>query len=79
MDRGNLLIEIRRHGMTWRVVLPMDLGARLLAWLTERRPRTGLKGRSLQWPFTRSSTGTGNRSEIANDCLSDSLEAKIRR
>jgi site-specific recombinase XerD len=37
MDRGNLLIEIRRHGMTWRVVLPMDLGARLLAWLTERR------------------------------------------
>jgi site-specific recombinase XerD len=37
MDRGNLLIEIRRHGITWRAVLPMDLGARLLAWLTERR------------------------------------------
>lgn len=37
MDRGNLLVEIRRHGMIWRVVLPMDLGARLLAWLTERR------------------------------------------
>jgi integrase len=37
MDRGNLLITIRRHGVTWRVVLPTDLGARLLAWLTESR------------------------------------------
>lgn len=36
MDRGNLLIEVRRHGITWRAVLPMDLGSRLLAWLTER-------------------------------------------
>lgn len=37
MDRGNLLVEVRRHGITWRAVLPMDLGSRLLAWLTERR------------------------------------------
>lgn len=35
-DRGNLLIEVRRHGITWRAVLPIDLGSRLLAWLTER-------------------------------------------
>jgi hypothetical protein len=39
MDRShsNLQIEVCRHGITWRVVLPMDLGSRLLAWLTERR------------------------------------------
>jgi site-specific recombinase XerC len=37
MDRGNLLVAVRRHGVTWRAVLPTDLGARLLAWLTERR------------------------------------------
>jgi integrase len=37
MDRGNLLIAVRRHGITWTAVLPIDLGARLLAWLTECR------------------------------------------
>jgi integrase len=37
MDRGNLLVSVRRHGVTWTAVLPIDLGARLLAWLTERR------------------------------------------
>jgi site-specific recombinase XerC len=37
MDRGNLLVAVRRHGLTWTAVLPVDLGARLLAWLTERR------------------------------------------
>jgi integrase len=37
MDRGNLLVAVRRHGVTWTAVLPIDLGARLLAWLTERR------------------------------------------
>jgi integrase len=52
MDRGNLLITVRRHGVTWRVLLPTDLGSRLLAWLTECRlwadPRpvfTGPQGR----------------------------------
>lgn len=37
MDRGNLLITVRRHGVLWKAVLPTDLGARLLAWLTESR------------------------------------------
>lgn len=37
MDRGHLLVEVRRHGVIWRAVLPSDLGARLLAWLSERR------------------------------------------
>jgi site-specific recombinase XerC len=37
MDRGNLMVTIRRHGVTWKAELPSDLGARLLAWLTERR------------------------------------------
>ena len=36
MDRRNLLIEVRRHGITWRAMLPTDLGSWLLAWLTER-------------------------------------------
>jgi integrase len=37
MDRGNLLVTVHRHGITWRAALPTDLGARLLVWLTERR------------------------------------------
>lgn len=37
MVRGSLLVTVRRHGVTWRAMLPPDLGARLLAWLTERR------------------------------------------
>ncbi|MES1244337.1 MAG: hypothetical protein ABUT39_22215, partial [Acidobacteriota bacterium] len=35
--RGNLMVTIRRHGVIWKAELPSDLGARLLAWLTERR------------------------------------------
>ncbi|HEX2223280.1 MAG TPA: helix-turn-helix domain-containing protein [Thermoanaerobaculia bacterium] len=38
MDRGHLLVTVHRHGVTWNAVLPTDLGARLLAWITERRP-----------------------------------------
>ena len=37
MERGHVQVEIRRHDVTWKAVLPIDLGARLLAWLTERR------------------------------------------
>jgi site-specific recombinase XerC len=37
MSRGSLLVTIRRHGVNWHAELPIDLGARLLAWLTERR------------------------------------------
>jgi len=37
MSRGNLVITLRRHGVVWHAALPTDLGARLLAWLTERR------------------------------------------
>jgi hypothetical protein len=37
MERGRLLVTLRRHGVTWHAVLPTDLGSRLLAWITERR------------------------------------------
>ncbi|HEX7184444.1 MAG TPA: hypothetical protein VF756_21640 [Thermoanaerobaculia bacterium] len=37
MDRGNLIVAVRRYGITWRAEMPIDLGGRLLAWLTERR------------------------------------------
>jgi hypothetical protein len=37
MDRGHVLVEVHRHGITWRALLPIDLGGRLLVWLTERR------------------------------------------
>jgi hypothetical protein len=38
VDRGGrLLVTVHRYGVTWRAELPTDLGARLLAWLTERR------------------------------------------
>ena len=37
MERASLVVTIRRHGVTLRIELPTDLGARLLAWLTERR------------------------------------------
>jgi integrase len=37
MDRGHLLITLRRHGVIWKALLPTDLGAHLLAWLSERR------------------------------------------
>ncbi len=37
MERGSVLVTIRRHHITWEAVLPIDLGGRLLAWLTESR------------------------------------------
>jgi hypothetical protein len=37
MERGNLLVHVRRENAAWSVTLPIHLGARLLAWLTERR------------------------------------------
>lgn len=32
-----LVLAVHRHGITWSAPLPIDLGARLLAWLTESR------------------------------------------
>lgn len=37
MERGHLQVTVRRHGVIWRGLLPVDLGARVLAWLTECR------------------------------------------
>jgi site-specific recombinase XerD len=37
MNRGKLLVGVRRHGVAWYAVLPAGLGGRLLVWLTERR------------------------------------------
>jgi integrase len=37
MERGRLWIALRRYGLAWYVVLPADLGGRVLAWLNERR------------------------------------------
>jgi integrase len=37
MERDRLLVTVHRYGAPWCVTLPPDLGARLLAWLTERR------------------------------------------
>ena len=37
MNRGKLLVTVRRKRGTWCVALPADLGGRVLAWLTERR------------------------------------------
>lgn len=37
MDRGRVQVTIRRYNVTWKAVLPIDLGGRLLAWLTEAR------------------------------------------
>ena len=37
MAAGRLVVSVRRHGVTWSVILSIELGARLLAWLTERR------------------------------------------
>lgn len=38
MVRGKkLLVAVRRQGVIWYALLPVDLGARLLAWLTECR------------------------------------------
>jgi hypothetical protein len=35
MTDGKVLVAIRRHGFTRSATLPTDLGARLLAWLSE--------------------------------------------
>jgi integrase len=37
MDRGNLVVSVQRRGITWPLPMPTDLGARLLAWLSESR------------------------------------------
>lgn len=37
MDRGELVVKVHRDGVTWHAAMPPDLGARLLAWITERR------------------------------------------
>jgi hypothetical protein len=37
MERGHLQVTIRRHRVLWKVILPADLGSRVLAWLTENR------------------------------------------
>jgi hypothetical protein len=31
------VVSVHRHGISWSIVLPDDLGGRLLAWLTEAR------------------------------------------
>lgn len=37
MAEGKLVIAVRRHSVTWSATLPTDIGARLLAWLSESR------------------------------------------
>ena len=37
MAGGRLVVSVRRQSVTWSAVLPTELGARLLAWLIERR------------------------------------------
>jgi len=37
MTGGRVAVAVQRQGGPWTFVLPIDLGARLLAWLTERR------------------------------------------
>jgi hypothetical protein len=37
MDGGQVQISVHRQGITWSAPLPTELGARLLAWLTECR------------------------------------------
>ncbi len=34
---GRVVVRVRRHGVTWSAALPVALGARLLAWLSECR------------------------------------------
>jgi hypothetical protein len=54
MSRGQVVVAVTRHGVTWSVALPTDLGARLLAWLSESRlwavPEPVFRG--LQGPLT---------------------------
>jgi site-specific recombinase XerD len=37
MGRGNLLVRLKRRGVRHPFPLPVDLGARVLAWLSDRR------------------------------------------
>ena len=37
MAGGRLVVTVRRHGVTWSAILSVDLGSRVLAWLSERR------------------------------------------
>ena len=37
MERGKLVVQVQRRGVSLPIALPIDLGARLLVWLTERR------------------------------------------
>ncbi|HEX3126160.1 MAG TPA: hypothetical protein VH394_02425 [Thermoanaerobaculia bacterium] len=37
MNRGRLLVAVRRQGVTWYAALPDDLGGRVLVWLTQCR------------------------------------------
>ncbi|HBL26557.1 MAG TPA: hypothetical protein DD490_06960, partial [Acidobacteria bacterium] len=37
MNECQVQLAIHRRGITWAATLPADLGARLLAWLTESR------------------------------------------
>jgi len=37
MTNRQAVVSVHRHGISWSVVLPDDLGSRLLAWLTEAR------------------------------------------
>jgi integrase len=54
MAGGHLIVSVSRQGVTWSAILPVDLGARLLAWLSERRlwavPEPVFEG--LQGPLT---------------------------
>jgi hypothetical protein len=37
MANRQAVVSVHRHGISWSIVLPDDLGGRLLAWLTEAR------------------------------------------
>ena len=37
VERGKLLVTVERDDIQWSATLPVDLGGRLLAWLSERR------------------------------------------
>jgi site-specific recombinase XerC len=54
MAEGRLVVSVHRQGVNWSAILPADLGARLLAWLSERRlwavPEPVFQG--LQGPLT---------------------------
>jgi site-specific recombinase XerC len=37
MSGGRVVVTVKSNGPSWPLPLPMDLGARVLAWLSERR------------------------------------------